>query len=100
MARPRDTWVRSPLSAVSPARFPDDAVLPRPPGPLPQTPVPMLHHVRLHAAARLAARPRAGVVVGVAARRAVGDRYVRTDTLPRLAAGGLAAAGDGRDGVA
>src|SRR5439155_1761162 len=56
--------------------------------------------VGLHAHSPLAARGRAGVVVGVRARRAVGDVDVRADTLARLAAGGLAATGDGRDGVA
>src|SRR5437016_2896622 len=56
--------------------------------------------VGLHAHSPLAARGRAGVVVGVRARRAVGDVDVRADTLARLAARGLAATGDGRDGVA
>src|SRR5207249_78778 len=56
--------------------------------------------VGLHAHSPLAARGRAGVVVGVRARRAVGDVDVRADTLARLAARSLAAPGDGRDGVA
>src|SRR6266436_3442748 len=57
-------------------------------------------YVRLHAVARLAARRRAGVVIVVRARRAVGDVDVRLNAHARLAARGLAATGDGGDGVA
>src|SRR5207244_7593020 len=56
--------------------------------------------VGLHAHPSLAARGRAQVVVGVRARRAVGDVDVRLNTNARLAARGLAAPGDGVDGVA
>src|SRR5439155_1657465 len=56
--------------------------------------------VGLHAQPSLTARGRALVVVGVRARRAVGDVDVLGHTHARLAARGLAAAGDGGDGVA
>src|SRR5439155_1216999 len=56
--------------------------------------------VGLYAHPSLAARGRAQVVVGVRARRAVGHVDVLGHTDARLAARGLAGAGDGVDGVA